>query len=94
MIICILIICVYLLLVFSFFRKSFNENTIKEGVERTVSKYKVNDLIKVTNLLMVYGSSDPWKNLGIQSFETDKSKVIFIEGKKLGRTQILYYSLQ
>ncbi|XP_073974990.1 putative serine protease K12H4.7 isoform X2 [Rhodnius prolixus] len=61
------------------FGKNFNENTIKEGVERTVSKYKVNDLIKVTNLLMVYGSSDPWKNLGIQSFETDKSKVIFIE---------------
>ncbi|KAK9499853.1 hypothetical protein O3M35_002811 [Rhynocoris fuscipes] len=61
------------------FGESFNQNLLNLGIERTNTMY--GDLhLKVSRVLFVHGSIDPWHALGITYSRNPKAPAIFIRG--------------
>ncbi|XP_043285971.1 putative serine protease K12H4.7 [Venturia canescens] len=61
------------------FGPRFNLHLLENSVERTNSFYGAKD-IKVTNVVYVHGSIDPWHALGITQSTDPKAPAIFING--------------
>jgi len=61
------------------FGPKFSMDLLEKGIKETNSEYGSLD-IKVTNVVFVHGSIDPWHAVGITENPPAKSSTIFIEG--------------